>query len=848
MNEYAYVEEVDDDHVRVWPLVDSELTWNGERVLTQKDGFALENEMCLGYEKGNPGYYLMEANELPKACMLGYPVSRTSIDSRKSKNWRKELVIPEGCGGLEGALRDKAYSHDFDLLDLEPKRLCWGGEGLDRWIDTAREEIDRKAARKKAGEIRKRLAKLRDDGNAFINPYTFVPLPGKVSRGKPNGHARAVEGGLTGYLDVEFTFRSPLMMPVDWKTPGKTEATGTRIEKCVTVPGSSVRGAVRSLFEVISSSCLSILNPDYLPVHRESLGMHPDKQLAVVNEVDSDGRVTSVLPTSKVVWIRAEALRHLFGGAAGLRSGVRISFDESFIHPRDFGNEVKHAIRDQLKPDGESTLEKGGDWVVHVADAGAKGNHPAGHIYVAAGKLETAPIRLGERIWEEYRELCRYSVDVTGGELASSAPAWDTKDWLKVAVPVKHRDNDGKKTLIGTRRRSDGALAPGDSVRITTRNEGGEHLVTGLMMSLNWRELGKGPIRDRLPDTSLLPCSKPDELCPACATFGFIEARGGGQQDAQVEQNAYASHLRFGTFKTDAPVSLRLVLPPPTRSPRPSAGAFYLENPGARERPGAMAEDGIREAGVAKLGEPASRWGDQDSYQRLDKGRLRRIAGRKFYWHGQEPEDTIPTPRQVRRKHYPGEGADQCQETRRWITEEPPVLRGRIHFENIDARQLGFLMLVLEPRELAERSGATVEGELATHLGGGKGLGFGTAVGRITRARIQGAADRYRAGSGEAEVDPCGAAMKEIDPGAPWITGLVKALDTGSVPADRIWYPTMGNFTQRGSDALQEKFDKSFEYYATFSGGKNDHIRMRTLPRIDDPIQYMSNEERKDRR
>ncbi len=240
---------------------------------------------------------------------------------------------------------------------------------------------------------------------------------------------------------------------------------------------------------------------------------------------------------------------------------------------------------------------------------------------------------------------------------------------------------------------------------------------------------------------------------------------------------------------------------------------------------------------MAELGKPASRWGGQ-----LDSPRMRRIAGRKFYWHGQEPEDTTPTPRQVRRNHYPKEGAPDCQETGRWITGEPPVLKGRIHFENIDARQLGFLMLALEPRELAERAGATVNGELAIHLGGGKGLGFGTAVGRITETCVQDAAGRYRAGAGRAEVDPRGAAMQVIDPEVPWITGLVKALGTESVPADRIWYPTTGNFTQRGSDAEQKEFDKSFEYYARFSGGKNRETRMRTLPRIDDPIQYMSNE------
>ena len=832
MNEYAYVEEIDEDHVRVWPLTDSELTWNGEKVLTRKDGFTLEIEMCLGYEKGNPGYYLVETDELPEVCMLESPISGTSVGSKRSKTWRKELWIPEGSGGLEGALRDKAYSHDFDLLEVEPKRLCWGGEGLGRWIETAKEEVERKAARKKAGEIREKLKEFHDGGKAFINPYTFVPLPDKVKRDKPHGHARAVEGGLTGYLDVEFAFRSPLMMPVDWNIPGETTVTGTRIEERVTVPGSSVRGAVRSLFEVISSSCLSILDPDYRPAHRASLEMRPDKRLAVVDEVDSDGKVISVLPTSKVVWIRAEALWHLFGGAAGLRSGVRISLDENAIYERSFGGDKgKPVKREQLKPEGEATLTEGGDWVVHVADAGTKGDHPADHIYVAVGKLETTPIRLGEMTWEDYRELCRYSVDVTGGGLAPSAPAWDAEEWSGVAVMVRHTDRNrgNRETAIGKRRKSDGALAPGDSVWITTRSEGGERVVAGLTMSSSWRELGEGPIRNRLPDESLLPCCDPDELCPACATFGFIEARAEGQRRDQAEHNAYASHLRFGAFETDAPVPLRLVLPPPTRSPRPSAGAFYLEH--------LKVEGENREAGVAEFGKPASRWGG-----RLDSPRMRRIAGRKFYWHGQEPEDTTPTPRQVRRNHYPAEGANNCREVRRWITEKPPVLRGRIHFENIDARQLGLLMLALEPRELAKRAGITVNGELATHLGGGKGLGFGTAVGRITATCIQDAAGRYRAGAGKVEVDRWGAAMQVIDPDVPWITGLVKALGTESVPADRIWYPTMGNFTQRDSDVQQKKFDKSFEYYARFSGGKDKKTRMRTLPRIDDPIQYMSNE------
>jgi len=657
VNEHVYVEEIDDDHVRVWPLTDSELTWDGKPVLTRQNAFTFETGACFGYELGNPGYYRLvdiDTSDPPEMCELG---ERISVDPAKPNKKRRirehELEIPRG-GEWTQSLRDKAYTREFDILGTDPERLCWTGEGVHAWIETTTEESERRAAEQEERKAQGRLRKLHDDGNAFINPYTFVPLPEKVTRGRPHGHARAVEGGLTGYLDVEFTFRSPLMMPVDWKTAEGTTATGTWIEERVTVLGSSVRGAVRSLFEVISSSCLSILDPDYRPAHRASLEMRPDRQLAVVDEVDPDGRVISVLPTSRVVWIRAEALWHLFGGAAGLRSGVRISLDEKAIYEQGFGgSKGKPVKRDQLRPEGESALTRGGDWVVHVADAGAKGNHPAARIHVAVGKLVSTPIRLGERTWEDYRELCRYSADVTAGGLAPKAPAWDAQDWPEVLV--RHRSG----TTIGKRRKSDGALAPGDSVWITTGSEGGERVVTGLAMSASWRKLGKGPIRDRLPDGSLLPCSDPDELCPACATFGFIEARAEGQRRDQAEHNAYASHLRFGAFETDAPVPLRLVLPPPTRSPRPSAGAFYLEHPDT--------EGENREAGAAELGKPASRWGGQ-----LDSPRMRRIAGRKFYWHGQEPEDTTPTPRQVRRTHYPKEGAPDCQEARRWITGKPP--------------------------------------------------------------------------------------------------------------------------------------------------------------------------------
>ena len=47
VNDYAYVEEIDEDHVRVWPLVDSELTWDGKPVLTRQNDFTFEPDACV---------------------------------------------------------------------------------------------------------------------------------------------------------------------------------------------------------------------------------------------------------------------------------------------------------------------------------------------------------------------------------------------------------------------------------------------------------------------------------------------------------------------------------------------------------------------------------------------------------------------------------------------------------------------------------------------------------------------------------------------------------------------------------------------------------------------------------
>ena len=860
-DQYRYVYLADDGQgmVTIWPLEDSpEVLWQGRPVLTKNESHRIKIEYCEGYVAGTPGYYLAELDgDPPEICLVQPGRGGDQASPDDDRQLSRECVKPNKariCGAkLEfpswpKCVADRAANHEYVLLAKGTglARLCCKDTGVKAWHEEVDREIAdaekkrqmRREARKHA-ELEELLKRLHDSGMAFVNPYTFVPLPQRVAKCEPNGHARAVEDALTGYIDIEYQFKTPLMMASDWHPAGG--ANDDHATQRIDFPGSSVRGSVRSLYEVLTNSCLHVLDPDYLPVHRSELGLRPGDRLAVVDELDDSGRVHTVLPTKRVIWAKVEALQerlcpesreHHCPGTV-LKSGLRLDLSTVPVRSKDVRpgtRDGRPIARDELD-DAKSfdvSINPEGAWVVHVADAGAKGTHPFTHVYVALGELENQPVEIGPDVWEEFRELCRGSKDVKAGCLASTAPEWNSQDWP--GIEVQHRHN-GESHTVGLRRKSDGMLARGDSIWLVCQNQ---HIV-GLKMALNWREKGRYPVRDRLPDESLLPCCDPGQLCPACSVFGFVEQHTGPVSD-KSQQNAYASHVRFTGFHSDGEVKLWREPPPPMRSPRASAGAFYLLHHEATE-------DEYRQAGTPALGRPTSRWGSP-----LDKSRRRPIAGRKFYWHGQQPDDTRPTPRQKQRRGHqfaevnpgpeqnPGSG-------HRWFAPVGTRLRGRVLFENLVAEQVGFLLMALNPQLLANTCKITEFGELATHLGGGKGLGYGSAVVTGCEVHLENAVTRYLTQTGTPGDEPdqqtaIQTAAKALAENQAPVADLAKALGLESVPADRIWYPTMGNFKRRG-EGEEERFDKSFDYYARFSGGKAG-VPMRTLPRIDDPNQYMT--------
>ena len=99
----------------------------------------------------------------------------------------------------------------------------------------------------------------------FVNPYNFMPIGGTVQKAEP------VNGTLSGKIVCSLTAVTPLAIPdhekkrankrvgEHYEYPFFSKADGKHF-----IPGSSVRGVVRNMFEALTNSCFSVNNNNIL--------------------------------------------------------------------------------------------------------------------------------------------------------------------------------------------------------------------------------------------------------------------------------------------------------------------------------------------------------------------------------------------------------------------------------------------------------------------------------------------------------------------------------------------------------------------------------------------------------
>ena len=119
----------------------------------------------------------------------------------------------------------------------------------------------------------------------FLNPYHFLPLQHEKSLWEDDEK----EESYTGMISYEITTRTPLLVPgqvlkMDEKTghpykrfftydnTGEDLSLKTRYRPAI--PGSEIRGVIRSIYETLTNSCLSMIDKETVGIFYESSVAH----------------------------------------------------------------------------------------------------------------------------------------------------------------------------------------------------------------------------------------------------------------------------------------------------------------------------------------------------------------------------------------------------------------------------------------------------------------------------------------------------------------------------------------------------------------------------------------------
>lgn len=371
----------------------------------------------------------------------------------------------------------------------------------------------------------------------FVNPYTFIPLGRQTSVLQPGCTEEEVEERFTGVIRCELETKTPLAIPARNVTairdaPNPHYYTKFfRVGGVPIIPGSSLRGPIRSVFEQLTGSCMR--------ANGEKLHSLGGKKKPGLLALDDGGRyklykarryrVTNDehrLDVAGVDWVTGDAVMITVGDDEGAN---RFAVSDGAVT----------GIWRVGDPSAPTDAIEG--IYLRVNQAGATANAPS--VFVR-GALIDKPIDESavECLRGNVEEYVKNSVENGAGPYASN---------YKFRFDGLH---DGKHLPVWYGYDKDG---------------------TSYAFQFAWAELSRSvyPVTplDFIKDAGKLPCTSKDHLCPACSLFGFV----GHEGDAGERK---ASRVRFTDAVPINQPSFSIITLPALLGPRPSAFEFYLKN------------------------------------------------------------------------------------------------------------------------------------------------------------------------------------------------------------------------------------------------------------------------------
>lgn len=449
----------------------------------------------------------------------------------------------------------------------------------------------------------------------FINPYNFVSL------GEKRSDAEALSSEdklLTGYLECELKTLTPLLIPntsneyvfADPSTKHKSyeffsyedlsekqfREKGYPPETPI-IPGSSLRGALRSVYEALTNSCMSTLTD--VPLHSRVPNSRKPGLLFCEN---TDGKETWFLRPARRYCLET---RYHFKDAkerpetwykhkeTGKGNPWQISLPgKAGCHKLKTGSVLRFDVEKERRY-GEGSTQG----VVLLGEYFDK--KKGDHLFVA--KAEEAPIRMKQEDIERLKEVLKSYRDTKINKHTTKHP-------------VPHNQYIGYDLKIA---RTDSGL-PVFYDEISSNLETRYYLSPANMSrSVYYNQLSKMA-------RTYKPCSNPKNLCPACALFGMVG-----------DQGALGSRVRVGDARGKkeslafSPVTLATLL-----TPKLSSMEFYTVT-----KKGDYRTYDYETTYSYKDGKPVP------NHRIYTPEQLPKLRGRKMYWHAKNSMqgNNIPT-------------------------------------------------------------------------------------------------------------------------------------------------------------------------------------------------------------
>lgn len=578
----------------------------------------------------------------------------------------------------------------------------------------------------------------------FLNPYNFVrplevrnpnqaPLLGRCA---PPPHDRYVS--VTGRIECRLTAVTPLFVSdsegIDEERIGEKSHRHYRFfrdpEGQVAIPGTSLRGPIRSVFEAVTNSCFANFAGDkrlsyHLPPG-DALRLVPARVRKVSDdrwELDLLPGTTPVNPDQRPSGPQYAAWVHTYRPLWASRTTAQVpnspyaarqklslvgwkhkaecwALVEKVQHPLrrfEFWNVIELARDRQSLPKPKGNQQPVNGYLC-ITNQNIENKHDERLFFTTQ---QPQPVDLPHPVRRKYEELIADYQERHSDEASKR----------KQPAQTQGKDPAFSRFILERTRKSDHKLEDGDLVYAMlerkARGFGVKFIVPVSVPRVGYNHT----IGELLHPDYLSKCEQYDALCPACRTFGWVW--GGEDRDTPVpaitEHTAYAGRLRFsharlvhnaGTLEATTLAILS--------TPKPTTTRFYL-------RP--------------KNGKPLDRLADHQVDYDANGQSLR---GRKFYRHHGD---------RLSPQEYQSVNSAKSDQNRtlHGTQKAGSVFEFTVDFENMSEVELGALLWSIEMESWHHR------------LGLGKPLGFGSARIEVTKVQVLKPSTRYAMFSAESK-------------------------------------------------------------------------------------------------